>query len=149
MDIGVFKVMNQDFVKWDRFDGTNFTQWQDKMMFLCTALKISNVLDPNLQPFPEPSDKDIDNIKANWKKREEDDIVSRGHILNTLSDDRMTFSLQWSPQDKFSRLTLQWFMEKLLHTPEDFTFRANSKHLRKEARIRERIFWTTGLKYTI
>jgi len=37
--------MNQDFVKLDKFDGTNFTRWQDKMKFLLTALKIFYVLD--------------------------------------------------------------------------------------------------------
>ena len=40
--------MNQDFVKLDRFDGTNFTRWQDKMKFLLIALKIFYVLDPSL-----------------------------------------------------------------------------------------------------
>ena len=27
-------IMNQELVKLDRFDGTNFTRWKDKMMFL-------------------------------------------------------------------------------------------------------------------
>ena len=27
------KIMNQDFVKLDHFNGTNFTRWQDKMKF--------------------------------------------------------------------------------------------------------------------
>lgn len=62
-DIVSFKVINQDFVKLDRFNGTNFNRWQDKMMFLLTALKISHILDPELQPFPEPSDADTDSIK--------------------------------------------------------------------------------------
>ena len=43
-----FKVMNQDFMKLDRFDGTNYTRWKDKMMFFLTALKVAYVLDPNL-----------------------------------------------------------------------------------------------------
>ena len=43
-----YKMMNQDFVKLDKFDGSNFIRWQDKMKFLLTALKIFYVLDPNL-----------------------------------------------------------------------------------------------------
>ena len=35
-----YKMMNQDFVKLDKFDGSNFIRWQDKMKFLLTALKI-------------------------------------------------------------------------------------------------------------
>ena len=41
-----YKMMNQDFVKLDKFDGSNFIRWQDKMKFLLTALKIFYVLDP-------------------------------------------------------------------------------------------------------
>jgi hypothetical protein len=39
-DVTDFKVMNQEFMKLDMFDGTNFTSWQDKMKFLLTTLKI-------------------------------------------------------------------------------------------------------------
>jgi hypothetical protein len=81
-----FKVMNQDSVKLDRFDGTNFTRWQDKMKFLLTALKIFFVLNPSLNPLSEPTPEDTDAIKAKRKKREEDELVCIGHILNTLSD---------------------------------------------------------------
>jgi hypothetical protein len=81
-----FKVMNQDSVKLDRFDGTNFTRWQDKMKFLLTALKIFFVLNRSLNPLSEPTPEDTDAIKAKRKKREEDELVCIGHILNTLSD---------------------------------------------------------------
>ncbi|KAK2998378.1 hypothetical protein RJ639_022884 [Escallonia herrerae] len=84
--MAAFQVMNQDFMKLDRFDGTNFTRWQDKMMFLLTALKVQYVLDPNLPPLPEITDNDSDETKAARKKREEDELVCRGHILNALSD---------------------------------------------------------------
>ena len=80
------KLLNQDFVRLDRFDGTNFTRWQDKMKFMLTALKIFYVLDPNLQPIPDPTDDDTDEIKAEQKKRNEDEVMCRGHILNALSD---------------------------------------------------------------
>ena len=78
-------VVNQEFVKLDRFDGTNFVRWKDKMMFLLTALKISYVLDPNLAEIPTPTAEDSDELKASRKKREEDELLCRGHILNNLS----------------------------------------------------------------
>ncbi|XP_071912380.1 uncharacterized protein [Coffea arabica] len=81
-----FKVMNQDFVKLDRFDGTNFSRWKDKMMFFLTALKIAYVLDPSLPEIPEPKDGDSDEVKAQHRKRAEDELLCRGHIMNTLSD---------------------------------------------------------------
>ncbi|KAK3021093.1 hypothetical protein RJ639_046114 [Escallonia herrerae] len=56
------------------------------MMFLLTALKVQYVLDPNLPPLPEIPDNDSDETKAARKKREEDELVCRGHILNALSD---------------------------------------------------------------
>ncbi|KAK3010678.1 hypothetical protein RJ639_011281 [Escallonia herrerae] len=84
--MAAFQVMNQDFMKLDRFDGTNFTRWHDKMMFLLTALKVQYVLDPNLPPLLEITDNDSDETKAARKKREEDELVCRGHILNALSD---------------------------------------------------------------
>ncbi|GAV60169.1 UBN2_2 domain-containing protein [Cephalotus follicularis] len=87
--------MNQDMVKLDRFDGNNFARWQDKMIFLLTALKIYYILDPNLLPIEEhvptddgtqPSVEAIDKVIKEKKKREEDELLCRGHILNTLSD---------------------------------------------------------------
>ena len=80
------KVMNQDLVRLDRFDGTNFTRWQDKLKFLLTALKIFYVLDPELEAIPEPSDNDSEERKAERKKRQEDELICCGHILNALSD---------------------------------------------------------------
>ena len=79
------KMMNQDFVHLDRFDGTNFTHWQDKLKFLLTALKIYYVLDPELEAIPAPSDKDTEDQKTARKKQQEDELICRGHILNALS----------------------------------------------------------------
>ena len=58
-----YKMMNQDFVKLDKFDGSNFIRWQDKMKFLLTTLKIFYVLDPNLQPIPDLTPEDTEQLK--------------------------------------------------------------------------------------
>jgi hypothetical protein len=63
-DMVTFKMMNQEFVKLDRFDGTNFTHWKDKLMFLLMALKISYVLDPNMSKLLEPKPNEDAQIKA-------------------------------------------------------------------------------------
>ncbi|KAG6675770.1 hypothetical protein I3842_15G120600 [Carya illinoinensis] len=80
------KMMNQDFIKLERFDGMNFTRWKDKLIFILTTSKISYVLDSNLPVLSKPKSEDNDQIKAECKKCKEDEVVCRGHILNTLSD---------------------------------------------------------------
>ena len=85
-DVSTLKMLNHELVKLDCFDGTNFSRWKDKMKFLLTALKLFYVLDPNLMLFPPARDEDTNEIKAQRKKREEDELICRGHILNTLSD---------------------------------------------------------------
>jgi hypothetical protein len=112
-EMATFKMMNQDFVKLDRFDGTNFTRWKDKLMFLLTALKIAYVLDPNLSKLPEPTDNDSDQLKAERKKREEDEVVCRGHILNTLSDRLYDlFTSMKSPKEIWEALEFKYKTEK-------------------------------------
>ncbi|RVW95654.1 hypothetical protein CK203_031529 [Vitis vinifera] len=86
MEGETIKIMNQDLMRLDRFDGSNFTKWQDKVRFLLTALKIFYILDPTLAPLPEPKENDKPQVVAARKKREEDELICRGHILNTLSD---------------------------------------------------------------
>ncbi|PKI49020.1 hypothetical protein CRG98_030607 [Punica granatum] len=85
-----FKVMNQEFVKLDRFDGTNFNCWKDKMLFLLTVLNVAYILDPNPRPLEDPAPnatpEEIAKVAELKKKREEDKFTCRGHILNTLSD---------------------------------------------------------------
>ena len=85
-DISALKMLNHELVKLDCFDRTNFSQWKDKMKFLLIVLKLFYILDPNLMPFPTASNEDTDEIKVQRKKREEDELIYRGHILNTLSD---------------------------------------------------------------
>ena len=70
----------------DHFDGINFTRWKGKLFFLITVLKIAYVLDPKLEPFPEPKEDDTEVVKAVRKKCEDDKLMCRGHILSTLSD---------------------------------------------------------------
>ena len=79
-------MLNHELVKSNCFDETNFSQWKDKMKFRLIALKLFYVLDPNLMSFPTASDKDTDEIKAQRNKWEEDELICRGHILNTLLD---------------------------------------------------------------
>ena len=86
MENEAIKLMNQDFVRLDRFDRMNFTRWQDKLKFMLTTLKIFYVLDPNLPPIPEPNENDSDEVKTLRNTRKEDEIIYRGHILNALSD---------------------------------------------------------------
>ncbi|KAB2635301.1 S2-RNase [Pyrus ussuriensis x Pyrus communis] len=64
------KIINQDVYKLDKFDGSNFTRWKDKMCFMLTVLNVIYVLDSKLEPIGEPKD----------------ELVCRGHILGTLSD---------------------------------------------------------------
>lgn len=76
----------KEFIKLDRFDGTNFTRWRDKMIFLLSALNIYYVLDSALLAMPEPTAEDSDAVKEERKKREHDELLCRGYILNTLTD---------------------------------------------------------------
>ncbi|OIT27470.1 hypothetical protein A4A49_55589, partial [Nicotiana attenuata] len=59
---------------------------EDKMIFLLTALKIFYVLDPQFPAVPEPTKEDSDEVKATRKKREDDELLCRGYILNTVTD---------------------------------------------------------------
>ena len=74
------------------------------MKFLLTALKLFYVLDPNLMHFPPASDEDTDEIKAQRKKREEDELICRGHILNTLSYRLYDFYTSINHQMRFGML---------------------------------------------
>ncbi|RVW67819.1 hypothetical protein CK203_060977 [Vitis vinifera] len=68
MEGETIKIMNQDLVRLNRFDGSNFTRWQDKVRFLLTALKIFYILDPTLAPLPEPKKNEISPYEL-WKGR--------------------------------------------------------------------------------
>uniref|UniRef100_A0A2N9HKM3 Retrovirus-related Pol polyprotein from transposon TNT 1-94-like beta-barrel domain-containing protein n=1 Tax=Fagus sylvatica TaxID=28930 RepID=A0A2N9HKM3_FAGSY len=158
-----YKMMNQDYVKLDKFDSSNFICWQDKMKFLLTALKIFYVMDPNLQLIPNPTPKDTEQLKEQRIKREEDKLVCRGHIRNTLSDRLYDlFTTMSSPKEIWKALETKYKMKKqelfqvgaiiaklppswnnyrkkLLHMAEELTLEQIGTHLRieEESRIRE------------
>ncbi|GKV11411.1 hypothetical protein SLEP1_g22672 [Rubroshorea leprosula] len=80
------KLLYLDAIRLDRFDGTNYMRWKDKMTFLLTTLKVSYVLDPKLQPIQAPKENDSKGVKNARLKCEEDELICRGHILNYLTD---------------------------------------------------------------
>lgn len=69
-----------------RFDGTNYTRWKDRMVFLLTALKVFYVLDAELAPISDPTPNEEENVRNERSKRKEDELVCRGYILNSLTD---------------------------------------------------------------
>uniref|UniRef100_A0A2N9FSX3 Uncharacterized protein n=1 Tax=Fagus sylvatica TaxID=28930 RepID=A0A2N9FSX3_FAGSY len=120
----VYKMMNQDFVKLDKFDELNFIRWQDKMKFLLTALKIFYVLDPNLQPIPNPTPEDTEQLKQQRIKREEDELVCRGHILNTFSDRLYDlFTTMSFPKEIWKVLETKYKTKKRVHKLNDLSIK--------------------------
>ena len=108
-----FKVMNQDCMKLDRFDDTNYTRWKDKMMFFLTALKVAYVLDPNLPQILVSYPDETENVKEERTKRQEDELLCRGHILNTLSDRLYDlFTSVQSPREIWNALEFKYNTEK-------------------------------------
>ncbi|GKC89781.1 hypothetical protein Tco_1150430 [Tanacetum coccineum] len=90
-----FRMMNQECVKLDKFDGCTYTRWAEKMKFLLIVLKIYYVLDPELPPIPanpvpEPSkpmdEKKISELEKQRMIRKEDETLCCGHIKSSLSD---------------------------------------------------------------
>ncbi|XP_030495093.1 uncharacterized protein LOC115710880 [Cannabis sativa] len=61
-------------------------QWQDKVRFLLTTLKIAYILESTLEPLSAPTNKDTDEVKEQKKKKEDGNLLCRGHIFNSLSD---------------------------------------------------------------
>ncbi|XP_026430138.1 uncharacterized protein LOC113326661 isoform X2 [Papaver somniferum] len=78
------QVMNQTLTRLERFDGHNFTRWQETVKFFLITIKLWYILEDGLDEIPAPSDKDTDDLKARRKKRQEDDFMCHGHILNAL-----------------------------------------------------------------
>ena len=113
MESESLKFMNHDSAKLDRFDGNNFSRWQNKVKFLLLVLKIAYVLDPNLAPIHEDSvaeqghEQDkvaIEDLNRQRKKRTEDKELARGHILNTRRSNRQESSgRNWSSSTKLKK----------------------------------------------
>src|SRR4051812_19207939 len=93
-----FKLMNQDFIKLDKFDGTNFSHWQQKAYFLLDYLSLSYVLDLTLPQIPEdpvitegqqPTAEQqqlLQQLSEQRKIRAKCTGLCRGHILNIVFD---------------------------------------------------------------
>ena len=78
-----------------------------------TTLKIFYVLDPNLQPIPNPTLKDTEQLKELRIKKEEDELVCTGHILNTLSNQLYDLSTTMSsPKEIWKALETKYKTEK-------------------------------------
>uniref|UniRef100_A0A803NEX2 JmjC domain-containing protein n=1 Tax=Chenopodium quinoa TaxID=63459 RepID=A0A803NEX2_CHEQI len=75
-----------DATKLDRFNGSNFTLWKETMKFFLITMKLFYILDVDLKPIPKPKEDETDVVKAERKKRVEDEALCRGYILNHLSD---------------------------------------------------------------
>ncbi|RVW79629.1 Retrovirus-related Pol polyprotein from transposon TNT 1-94 [Vitis vinifera] len=130
MEGETIKIMNQDLVRLDRFDGSNFTRWQDKVRFLLTALKIFYILDPTLAPLPEPklydlytntySAREIWEALENKYKAEEEEAFQVGAIV--------------------AKLPSSWkgYRKRILHKSEDYSLEEIQKHLRIEEESRSR-----------
>ncbi|KAG6505061.1 hypothetical protein ZIOFF_037409 [Zingiber officinale] len=155
-----------DAFKLDRFDGTNFTRWKDKLFFLLIELGVAYLLLHDLPPIPAPTDKDIDEIKATRKKREEDAIrflsmkffefriIDNKSVMDQvdellvlvsrLKDMKIEVSDPLQVVAVIAKLPTTWndYRKKLLHTSEDFTIDQLIKHIRieEETRIRENKF---------
>ncbi|KAJ9543865.1 LOW QUALITY PROTEIN: hypothetical protein OSB04_023572 [Centaurea solstitialis] len=94
MDTGNFRLMTQDLVKLDNFDGSNYTRWADKVKFMLMVLNLAYVMDVNLEPIPEnpipetgkqPDQKLIADLEKKRLLRKEVEHLACGHIKNALS----------------------------------------------------------------
>ena len=78
--------MNQEFVKINRFDGTNFYRWKNKMMFLLSVLSLAHVLDPNTTSIP--------NAAEDASKEEKERVVKlKKSVVRILLHAEITFSI--------------------------------------------------------
>ena len=65
-------------------------------------------------PFPIASDEDTNEIKVQRKKREEDELICRWHILNTLSDHLYgLYTSLKSPKEILNALEAKYKTEKI------------------------------------
>ena len=107
------KVAKDVKIQLEQFDGTNYTRWMDKMIFMLTSLKIYYILDPNLSALLEPQEDESATIKTTRVKHEEDEVLCRGHILNTLTSRIYNiFSKLKLPKEIWAALETHYKQEK-------------------------------------
>ena len=71
------------------------------------------MLDPNLPQIPVPSPNEIEDVKKEHTKLQEDKLLCRGHILNTLSDCLYNlFTSVQSPREIWNALEFKYNTEK-------------------------------------
>ncbi|KAK1365351.1 hypothetical protein POM88_040912 [Heracleum sosnowskyi] len=99
MDMESLKWMNQDMVKLDMFDGSNFSCWQDKMKFLLTALKIFYILAPDLPPIIEDP-----------KLSEDGTLPIKPRLMKCVTNANKGRKMNYCAVDIFSILPLIGFM---------------------------------------
>ncbi len=85
--VSVFnKCLNSNMIKLDWFDNTSYTHWKDKISIFLIELGVAYLMSPTMLIIPWPFYKDIDKIRAQCRKHEDDEIHCKGFILNTLFD---------------------------------------------------------------
>jgi hypothetical protein len=55
-------------------------------MFFFTTLKLTYILEDDLEKISEPTPDDSHELKEKQKKQREDDFLCKGHILNARSN---------------------------------------------------------------
>ncbi|KAG6511483.1 hypothetical protein ZIOFF_029551 [Zingiber officinale] len=65
---------------------TNFNQWKDELIFFLIELKVAYALNLDLPVIPPSTNDDSKELRKQQAKQEEDEVLCRGHILNTLLD---------------------------------------------------------------
>ncbi|KAL6316620.1 hypothetical protein AAG906_018875 [Vitis piasezkii] len=135
MEGETIKIMNQDLVRLDRFDGSNFTRWQDKVRFLLTALKIFYILDPTLAPLSEPKENDTPQVVP---------LLSQIHELQVIANKLKVLKIELSEAFQVgaivAKLPSSWkgYRKRILHKSEDYSLEEIQKHLRIEEESRSR-----------
>nr|GEV56915.1 zinc finger, CCHC-type [Tanacetum cinerariifolium] len=122
------KEMTTNFEKLDKFEGHDFRQWQKKMHFLLTTLKVVYVLTTPMPELLEDDNVEAIRQKAKW---ENDDYICRGHILNGLSWNNLTNSLE-----SLDNTHNMEFKHSLKHGKDDLSLIQLGSHLRIEESLR-------------
>ncbi|GJZ31083.1 zinc finger, CCHC-type containing protein [Tanacetum coccineum] len=150
------KEMTTNFGKLDKFEGQDFRRWQKKMHFLLTTLKVVYVLTTLMPELLEDDTVVAIRRRAKW---ENDDYISRGHILTGMSDPLFDIyqnmesakELWDSLESKYmaddvsskkflvNKLPHSWkdFKHSLKHGKDDLSLVQLGSHLRIEESLRE------------